>query len=314
VLGAREKSRSKSASGGGWLRRAMPNGPSLRGILRWSLRLGFATLFVLAVLGSIHVKDRVQADSRFSLETWRLEPGTMPEWVTPEIELELRSLRLAGVDDRLSLFSPGVLERVRKALESSPWIESVPDIDIRYPTFEQPGVLALELRLRRPVALVEQGGLYYLTDAEGVRIGSPYREAPTDWFGVPAITGVPPPGCAVPVEGARWPSRDVLQGVEVAKVLFESQVRRDFPGQPVDAIDLTNLHGRVAPRESEIMLWCGRQRFAWGRSPISAGPRTATVDQLISNLRLVLANPDAYSHLAVIHLHRRPEALTGVRG
>ena len=62
------------------------------------------------------------------------------------------------------------------------------------------------------------------------------------------------------------------------------------------------------------MLWCGRQRLAWGRSPISAGARTATSPEILRNLRFVLSNPDTFASYALIHLHRRQDDLTGVRG
>lgn len=305
-------SRSKASRKGGFAR-FMPSRESLEWASRWTLRVLFSALLVGAIVGSIEVEKRIRQDNRFFLENWRLETGGLPEWVTPDIRAEIEGIHLCGEGGPLSLFSPRVLARVREALERTQWIKKVQDVQIRYPTFERPGVLGLELQLRRPVALVEQGGLYYLVDSEGVRLGLPYTEAPTDWFGVPAITGIPAPG-VLPLPGERWPSRDVLQGVVVAKILFENGIQKDYPDRPIGAIDLTNLHGRIAQRESEVVLWCGKQRLAWGRSLGSEGPRTATTAEVVSNLRKVLSNFDAYGHLAVIHLHRRPEALTGVRG
>lgn len=306
------KSRSKASREGGFAQ-LVPSRESLATAGRWTLRFLFASLLGGAVFGSFEVEKKLRRDERFYLETWRIETGALPEWVTPDIRAEIEGIRLAGEGAPLSLFSPGVLARVREALERTPWIKKVSGVQVRYPTFEKPGVLGLELHVRRPVALVEQGGLFYLVDAEGVRVGAPYADAPTDWFGVPAITGTPAPG-VLPAPGERWASRDVLQGVEVAKVLFENGIQRDYPDRPLQSIDLTNLHGRIAQRESEIVLWCGKQRLAWGRSPISEGPRTATTAEIVSNLRKVLSNFDAYNNLAVIHLHRRPDSLTGVRG
>ena len=293
--------------------RLLPSTEALHATGRWCLRTFFACAFVLGVLGSIQVRDSVQSDDRFFLESWRLELGDLPAWVTPDIRAELEGLRLVGMGERLSLFSPGVLGRITQGLERVQWIKAVADVSVKYPTFEKPGVLGLELHLRRPVALFEQGGLFYLADAEGMRLGAPYIEAPTEWFQVPVITGVALPG-VLPEPGARWASRDALQGIEVAKVLMENGIQHDFPGSPIQAIDLTNLHGRVSSQDSEIVLLSSRQRLAWGRSPISSSARTATVPQLVANLRYVLSNPQAFSHLALIHLHRKPEALTGVRG
>lgn len=310
LLRARSRSRSKREAG---FIRVLPSREALLRAGRWCVRAGLAALAVLAVLGSLYVRDQVRRDERFFLEGWKLGLGELPGWVTPEIRGEVEAVSLGEGGGRLSLFEPGVLGRIRRALEASPWIRVVRAIDVRYPTRESPGALGIELELRRPVALVEVGGLYYLTDAEGYRLGAPYQDPPTEWFGVPAVAGVPSPG-RVPGPGERWASRDVEQGLEVARVLFEGRILQEYPERPIQAIDLTNLHGRVAPRESEVVLWRGTQRLAWGRSPISAGPRTATVPQLVANLRYVLSHPETFADLAVIHLHRSPEGLTGIRG
>jgi len=308
---AESKSTSKRSRNG--LARLLPSRDGLESAGRWSLRVLFVALGAGAIWGSLCVEQQVRSDPRFFLENWELEAGELPEWVTPEIRDELVGVRLVGEGGPLSLFQPGVLDSVRQALSRSPWIKAVPDIEVRYPTHEAPGALALSLHVRRPVALVEHESFFYLADADGMRLGPAYALAPTEWFGVPAIPGIPAPG-PLPLPGERWTSRDVAQGVEVARVLLEHAIARDFPEHPIQAIDLTNLHGRVTPRESEVMLWCGRQRLAWGRSPISSGPRTATTQEIVANLRKVLGNFDAYNHLAVIHLHRRSDALTGIRG
>lgn len=304
--------RKRSRREGGFAR-VIPSRESFVVLGRWVLRALFAALLITGVLGSIEIARAVRADSRFALDTWRLEIGGLPEWVTPEIRAEIEGIRLTGEGGPLCLFTPGVLNDVKSALEGTPWIKLVSSMDVRYPTFERPGVLALELYLRRPIAVIEQGGLYYLSDSEGRRVGPAYETPPTEWFGVPAVTGIPAPG-TLPAPGERWASRDVLQGVEVAKVIFENGIRTEYPEHPIQAIDLKNLHGKVSQRESEIMLWCGRQRLAWGRSPISSGARTATTAEIVANLRKVLSNFDTYSHLSVIYLHRRPEVLTGARG
>ena len=219
-------------------------------------------------------------------------------------------LQLEG--ERLSLFDKGVLNKIKARMEATPWVEKVTRIHVGYPTLQEPGVLEMELQLRRPVALVEHGGLYYLADRTVRRLGSPYRTAPRDWFGVPAITGLQSPG-VLPGPGERWPSRDVEQGVEVARILHENGIRREFPNQPVHTIDLSNLHGRLNPRDSEITLWVGRQRLAWGRSPLSAGARTATTKDIVQNLRTVLSHPETYEDWSLIHLYRKPDAMTGIR-
>ena len=281
-------------------------------------RRAFGVLLVaLLVWGSFRVRSAVRANERFHLEGWEIEVGELPEWVTPEIGDEIRLAcnggSLPGSREDWNVLDAGVIRRLRGALEASPWIERLASAKLEYPVIDRPGRLALRLELRRPVALVNHGGLYYLADAQARRLGNPYREPPTEWFNVPSIVGLSSPG-PLPESGQRWSSRDVGQGIEVARLLVDDGIIHDFPDTPVRAVDLSNLHGRVSPSESEIVLWCGRQRLAWGRSPISAGARTATSPEILRNLRFVLSNPDTFASYALIHLHRRQDHLTGVRG
>jgi hypothetical protein len=285
---------------------------------RWSARRSAAGACIVllaagALLGSLEVRRRVHSDERNRLETWRIEIGELPGWVTADIRAEIESAPPRGPDETWNLLDRGVLRRVLAAFERSPWIRKAEAARIEFPTRGEPGSLSLALELRRPVALIEHARLYYLAGPEGHRLGQPYSEPPTAWFGIPAVVGVEAPG-PVPEPGAAWASRDIQQGIEVARILFEWRVIRDFPDRPVHVIDLSNLHGRREPRESEIVLWCGSQRLAWGRSPISAGPRTVTVPEIVANLRHVLSHPETYGGYALIHLHRRREDLTGVRG
>jgi hypothetical protein len=272
-----------------------------------------ACALILGVIGSIAIRREVVGDGRFRLNTWHLELGDLPAWVTPDIRREIEGVQALPPERDWSLFRPGVLAEVRDEILRSPWIASVGRIDARYPTFDAPGVLGIQLLLRKPVALVEHAGLFYLADADGRRLGAPYQEPPCDWFGVPAIVGLAAPG-DLPEPGEAWAARDVHQGLEVARVLIDNGILADYPQRPIQAIDLSNLHGRLSPRESEIVLRCGGQRLTWGRSRLSAGARTATVPQLIANLRHVLSHPDAYRDWSVIHLHRSGDSLTGIRG
>jgi hypothetical protein len=310
---ARGQSKTSTRRGGSRLARWVSRLP--RG---WSARQwGSGALLLLTsagvIAGSLEVRRRVHDDERHRLETWKIEVGDLPDWVTPCIRAEIESAPSRGPDEVWNLLEPGVLRRLEEAIERSPWIQRAEVTRMEFPTRDEPGSLSLALELRRPVAIIEHGRLYYLADPEGRRLGEPYSEPPSAWFGIPSVTGIESAG-PVPEPGSTWASRDVQQGIEVARILFESRVIRDFPESPVHVIDLSNLHGRRDPRESEIVLWCGRQRLAWGRSPISSGPRTLPVPEVVANLRYVLSHPETYGGYALIHLHRRREDLTGVRG
>lgn len=280
---------------------------------RWALRLAVVGLVVGAAVGSLDVKRRVEADERLRIGSWTVAVTNLPAWVTPEIGEEIGKIDLASSGERLGLYERGVLTRVKALIERSSWVREVKSITIAYPTLDRPGALDLGLSLRTPAALVEHGGLYYLTDAEGTRLGAPYRDAPTAWFRAPAIVNVPRAD-VVPAEGERWKSRDVLQGIAVARVLHEGGLFRDFPGCPVDRIDLANLHGRVSPRSEEIVLWAGGKQLGWGRSPISSGARVVPVEGLLAQLREVLSRPEAYAGYRVIHLDGLRGRASGSRG
>jgi hypothetical protein len=107
--------------------------------------------------------------------------------------------------------------------------------------------------------------------------------------------------------------RDVQQGLAVARVLLGSGVYRDFPDRVIQRIDLSNLHGRVDPRKSEIVLWAGDQQLLWGRSPISTAARTVLVEHKVANLRDFLSHPEIYGRVLRVRLDSPPGSLIGLR-
>lgn len=295
------------------LARVLPSREALARTARWARRALAAALAAAAVLGSAEIRRRVAEEVDADLEGWGIRAVSLPSWVTPEIRSEIEEVRLEG-EERLSLFQAGVLSKIRDRLEACPWIAAVSEIRIEPAppsSGRAAGTIELALRLRAPVALVEHGGLYYLADSGGVRMGAPYRWAPVDWFRVPAIVSIPAPG-PVPPEGERWSSRDVLQGIAVAKALEEGGVSRDFAGA-VERIDLENLHGRRDPRKPEIVLWAGGRRYGWGRSPISSGPRAVPVEAMVAALRRCLSDPSDLEGLSEVRLDT-PGAPTGSKG
>jgi hypothetical protein len=280
---------------------------------------GRRVLILLAIIvlvaggwGSLEVERYVRQDDRLRVENWNLSFAETPSWVTPEIREELSSIDLGHPDKHLTVLDEGVVDHFVACLKTSAWVHTVDDLQLVYPTSKDPGTLQVSVWLREPVLLVKKDGLYYLTDADARRLGAGYADPPTEWFGVPLLIGLDDVG-EMPAEGGRWPSRDVRQGVEVARVLHESGVLRQFPRERIDAIDLSNLHGASQPRESEISLWWAKCRLEWGRSPISAGAQTVETSEVIRNLRLVLSNADVYRGYSQIHLYRRGEFMTGVR-
>ena len=317
MAATKKKSRKKSSppsSSRRWLERL--------GIL-WSgrelpargLALGgvFALGCLVVIWGSLEIRSRVRGDDRMHVEGWGLVLRDLPPWVTPEIASDLESVNLVHPERAVNVLDRDATASVRERLEASPWVRTVKELELRYPSRDERGEIAATLWLRKPVAIVPHDGLYYLADSEARRLGGGYRESPNLWFGVPTIVGLRDTG-ALPAVGETWASQDLRQGIEVARILDDAALGDEYPGRPINAIDLSNLHGRLEPRQSEIYLWCGSQKLAWGRSPLSAGARTVTVEELLANLRHVLAHPEHYGDYAVIHLHRKWEHVTGLRG
>ncbi len=289
--------------------------------------IGVTGLTIFGTWASVRVRDHVRQDPRYSITSWRLELVELPAWVTPEIKAELESLALVdpalgdpalgdslGEDAEpgpLTLFDRGVLSGVRQQLERSPWVHRLVNIRLVYPTAGRRGSLQVELSLRRPMALVEYAGLYYLTDRRGRRLGAPYSYAPTEWFGIPRISGGDTSIEEIPQPGERWDSLPVQNGLWVASYLFDEEVLDAFAARPIEAIDVVNVGGCVRPRQSEIvLLWEGR-RLTWGQAPLSDAPRTVSLETTLENLREVMRRPRAFEAYAEINLHR--EIMTGVR-
>ncbi len=140
--------------------------------------------------------------------------------------------------------------------------------------------------------------------------GNAYDYAPTEWFGIPRISGGEASIVHVPGPGERWDSIHVANGIWVANYLHNHKVIEEFADRPIEVIDVSNVGGRDRRTESEIVLiWAGR-RLTWGRAPLSDVPRTVSLESVVQNLRRVLREPQVYGAYAEINIHR--EEMTGI--
>jgi len=267
------------------------------------LLVAFAVVIGLAVYGACEARRRVENDSRFRFDGWALEVGDLPWWVTPEIQRDLAgSYRLDR--EAFSLFGEDAMDRLRRALERSPWVRSATDLELVYPTSERVGRIRATLVLRPPIAMVEIGSECFLADVEGRRLGEPYDASAQAWFRVPRIIGVRG-GFAMPAAGDPWRSNDIVQGIGVARVLAENGIAIDFPDHPIDAIDVSNVDGRADRRASEVDLICGGRVFEWGRSPYATGSQVMPIRRKLENLRRVLSDP-RFGTVRVVSLYTTP--------
>ena len=188
-------------------------------------KLCFLLGAMLFVWLAVSVRQDVRSDERFLLANWTLYPANLPAWVTPEIRAQIMD-EFTLEQSRLSLFDPGVLSRMKEALERSHWIREVVDIGLVYPTPQRDGEIRTMMILSTPVAMVRVGKDCFLSDSRGRRLGEPYRVETRSWFKVPVLEGAGT-GIAVPRLGKHWRNSAVLDGLSVEGGGAHARERRE---------------------------------------------------------------------------------------
>ncbi len=278
---ARKQKKSKSTEPI-W-RRILPQAIWFEGWQRWGMALGLIVgLVALAWISGV-VQRYVEEDGRFRPRSCLLQVSELPAWMPSRIENEVRAIDF-GDDADLDLLEKGALDRVRAEIESSPWVLSAGDLHLVYPTPQTPAAIRASVRFRTPIALVEIDGKAWLTDADERRLGDAYDPADADvcnWYRLPLVTGVER-GAAVPEPGERWGARSVIEGLQVARLLYRKRIAIEFPWQPIDRIDVSYV--RDSGSGEIVLISEGRQLF-WGRSTYADGPRVLEEEKKIAHLR-----------------------------
>ena len=273
-------------------------------------KLCFLLGAMLFVWLAVSIRQDVRSDERFLLANWTLYPANLPAWVTPEIRAQIMD-EFTLEQSRLSLFDPGVLSRMKEALERSHWIREVVDIGLVYPTPQRDGEIRTMMILSTPVAMVRVGKDCFLSDSRGRRLGEPYRVETRSWFKVPVVEGAGT-GIAVPRPGKHWRSSAVLDGLSVAAELRKARIAELYPENPIDVIDVSNARGRLNRSSSEVNLHCGRRILEWGRASTSGAHRVLPVERKIAHLHAVLTD-SRYWRMDRITLYT-PRIVGSVRG
>ena len=273
-------------------------------------KLCFLLGAMLFVWLAVSIRQDVRSDERFLLANWTLYPANLPAWVTPEIRAQIMD-EFTLEQSRLSLFDPGVLSRMKEALERSHWIREVVDIGLVYPTPQRDGEIRTMMILSTPVAMVRVGKDCFLSDSRGRRLGEPYRVETRSWFKVPLVEGAGT-GIAVPRPGKHWRSSAVLDGISVAAELRKARIAELYPENPIDVIDVSNARGRLNRSASEVNLHCGRRILEWGRASTSGAHRVLPVERKIAHLHAVLTD-SRYWRMDRITLYT-PRIVGSVRG
>ena len=178
-----------------------------------------------------HVDARLRADvSRVTFSFVDL-PDEMAALARPDLDAAVAPL-VARAWTEASLCRDAA-----ERLASVGWVAKVTSVRRR-----GGGILEVRCDFRRPVALVEHSGAFYLVSAKGTRLPGVYLNDPP-WKVVRGVLAGPPPA------GSSWPGPDVFAGLRLLEVL-----RGEPYGAQIAAVNVDNYGGRSNPRESHLRL------------------------------------------------------------
>lgn len=251
----------------GWMEEAFRAlWPPIRRGLPWVL-LGLV-LAGGAGFGASRVRRSVADRDRFRIRTADLYEEHFEQLGPFRLRIPVEPV---GLPEHLSALEEGVATRIARAYAAAPWVE-----DVRLVKVTHPNVVTRSLAVRRPVAFIQLGEVYYWVDRMGVNLPLPeqFRRRMPAETGLMFIRGVRGP---VPPEGSAWTDRGVRAGAEVAVVLAD-----DARTLGLTAIDVSNIDGRVDRGLSEIVILNTKfTRILWGRAPGSDRPgELSTADKL----------------------------------
>jgi hypothetical protein len=206
----------------------------------------------------------------------KVDVALAPEW----IKSGSQGVELVRVGkDRVSLYDPGLVERVGRAFEGCPWVRRVTAVERVFPD-----QLRVRFDYRLPEVAVKRQGGYVIVDAEGVRLPGVYVDPPAICARAVEVTGVaslPPP------PGSEWNDPALKAAMQLAAFAQENPLLARLK---VHEIDVSNFGGKTDPRKSEVTFvtatGCG---IAWGRAPGGGKFGEPSTEEKLENLRSVLA-------------------------
>jgi hypothetical protein len=200
--------KQNSPTGSAWPRRAVA----------WLLGPGRSALALLVLIGLFlggwyytwqYVKDRVLTSPERGVGPEQMEVTQRPPWIRSDVRDEVfRLLRSSGP---LNILDDALVQRVKNAFASHPWVARVRSVGK-----QSPAIVKVEVDYRQPVCAVAVPNGLLLVDAEGVLLPSG-DFTPSEAGRYPRLVGVdrPPDGPA----GRRWNDARVIGGAEIAAAL-----------------------------------------------------------------------------------------------
>ncbi|MEZ6110223.1 MAG: hypothetical protein R3C99_04295 [Pirellulaceae bacterium] len=237
-------------------------------------RLIAAVVLLLALVagayfGWLHWGAVVMSDERFRLSADAIEITPPPAWIRADVKAEVVRDGLLG---QLSLADPEATVKIARAFEAHTWVEHVERV-----TKRAPARVTVDLRYRRPIAMVEVPLGYWPVDASGVLLPvREFSEAQTvDYLHILGANPEP----AGPV-GTPYGDRRVEQGAVIAVAL--ERYWKDLSLHKIVAGERPSA-SRLDDPEFDLFTRRG-VRLMWGRAPGHERPGEPSAAQKLAKL------------------------------
>ncbi len=227
------------------------------------LTVVFVIVAGLAVFGLSRVREKIESDPKFSVNTHKFVLAKAGPWMTPEIKGEVQA-SLQQLPERLSVMDSDSATRVAKALESNPWIAKVESVRLDRPQGEEKSGLEVAVLFRQPVAFVQVGqgteARYYMVNEDGIRLGNRgYEDPQLGRYVMLAVTGVT---SEPPAPGQVWNDEGVVAAADLAGRLLNNVQRYNLARIHVTPATLPGGHVELS-----LFTKHDRTEIVWG------GPR-----------------------------------------
>jgi hypothetical protein len=247
------------------------------GVLAVGLRGAVLVALAVGAIWGIYLARRtVGRQPRFRVYPARFR-AEAPPWCADDLA------KVAFPRESYSIFDPALTREVAEAYRASSWVAAVRRVEKRLPN-----ELVVELDLREPAAFVRLSRGHYAIDAQAIYLPLDYRRWDHQSAPLPAIYGVE---SKPPQPGHAWNDPHVEAAAAVIRALAGDESVLD----KIAIVDVTNLTGKINPRDSKINLftrrWGHRVVVRWGRSPDDAKSMEPSAAEKLAMLRRRLARP-----------------------
>jgi hypothetical protein len=266
-----------------------PNSRRWKVILHGLAAVSFVTILTLGVRASKEFAERSALRPSTPVDVQLVNP---PGWMNDE--LRQRIIQVATPVSAKSSLDPDQVKEIAQILAAEPWVKHVNQVRRVYG--KSPGdTLEIDCDFRAPVALVQDGGWFWMVDAEGIKLPERFTKEELakvaigrglEKIQLRVVTGVHQ---LAPQAGEKWTGRDLEAGIELARLFFDKPYMNDVAMIDVSGVDPVNPS--TAGAKNEVVLHTRyNTQIRWG-SPVQqpgfsvevgAAQKLATLERLYS--------------------------------